>query len=477
MLRTLKAAGLAVTAMVLLGATNPRQPGFVGTANADLNFGGLYDVIDLLMLDFSPQTIVADDATPDVSGGSYFVTSANTGATAITDLDTPRVGQFVMLCGGSNTNSTTIADSGNFALNGALTLSLDVCVILFAQADNDYVEFTRNNAGGWVGTATSDLDMAAYNITGLGAIDTNAGQVTITEAVAAAGLNGVCIGDIVQCDGDRSVNIGFAIDDNNFDETVSIGDASTVTGAAGISIGDAATTVTGIAIGDDASSTSGVAVGDGAVSSGANSHNTAVGSSTSATATAACVAIGNGAGCSATDCVSLGEGSTCTQTQAISIGSDSTTGQPGCIAIGDNSTTSTFTKCVAFGIGATCAANNDFQLGTSTDVLNLKSYGLVSIGRNATITVDGATTFVVASGYATLACTGAETLITATAGSLGSVLVLASTDTECTLQDDDTPEVNEFNLLGTGDDTGAANKHLTFIHDGSAWQQTAESDN
>ena len=35
-------------------------------------------------------TAIADgDATPDVSGGSVFITSSNTGATAITDLDNP----------------------------------------------------------------------------------------------------------------------------------------------------------------------------------------------------------------------------------------------------------------------------------------------------------------------------------------------------------------------------------------------------
>lgn len=91
------------------------------------------------------ETIVADDTTPDVSGASRFVTSANTGATAITDLDNPIVGQVVTICGGSNTNSSTIADSGNFNLSAGMTLSLDDCITLHVQADNDYVELSRVN--------------------------------------------------------------------------------------------------------------------------------------------------------------------------------------------------------------------------------------------------------------------------------------------------------------------------------------------
>jgi len=90
-------------------------------------------------------TIAADDTTPDVSGGNIFVTSANTGATAITDLDNPQVGQIIHIIGGSDTSSSTIADSGNFNLSAAWTASLDDVLILFVQADNDYVEIGRVN--------------------------------------------------------------------------------------------------------------------------------------------------------------------------------------------------------------------------------------------------------------------------------------------------------------------------------------------
>lgn len=90
-------------------------------------------------------TIAADDVTPSVAAADIFLTSANGGATAITDLDDPVVDQVVTICGGSSTNASTIADSGNFNLTGAFTASLDDCIWLWVQADNDYVELGRVN--------------------------------------------------------------------------------------------------------------------------------------------------------------------------------------------------------------------------------------------------------------------------------------------------------------------------------------------
>lgn len=94
---------------------------------------------------FAQKVIVIDpcDTTPDVSGGNIFVTSANGDATAITDLDSPVVGQIIYIIGGSATNSSTIGDAGNFALSAAWTASLDDVLILFIQADNDYIEIGR----------------------------------------------------------------------------------------------------------------------------------------------------------------------------------------------------------------------------------------------------------------------------------------------------------------------------------------------
>jgi hypothetical protein len=112
-------------------------------ANYPLDVNGPARVTDcniLGVMSWDQVTIDPCDTTPDVSGGNVFVTSANGQATAITDLDNPTPGQVIIIMGGSDTNSSTIADSGNFALNGAWTAALDDSIMLLVQADNDYVE-------------------------------------------------------------------------------------------------------------------------------------------------------------------------------------------------------------------------------------------------------------------------------------------------------------------------------------------------
>jgi hypothetical protein len=95
---------------------------------------------------FKMVTIAADDATPDVSGGNVFTTSANTGATAITDLDGAVAGQPIILIGGSATNSSTIADSGVFSLSAAWTASVDETLVLICTGTgpNTFVELSRS---------------------------------------------------------------------------------------------------------------------------------------------------------------------------------------------------------------------------------------------------------------------------------------------------------------------------------------------
>lgn len=90
-------------------------------------------------------TIADGDATPSVLGCTILTTSANTGATEITDLDDPVVGSIVYLVGGSATNSSTITDGGNFNLSAGWTAALDDVLILYVQADNDYLELGRVN--------------------------------------------------------------------------------------------------------------------------------------------------------------------------------------------------------------------------------------------------------------------------------------------------------------------------------------------
>jgi hypothetical protein len=94
---------------------------------------------------FNPANtvILADETTPDVADGVSFVTSANTGATEITDLLNAVVGSTIMLQGGSNTNPSTINDGGNFSLTATMTLSTGSFINLFVRGAHDFVELTR----------------------------------------------------------------------------------------------------------------------------------------------------------------------------------------------------------------------------------------------------------------------------------------------------------------------------------------------
>ena len=138
------ATSAATNGQILIGSTSNNPS--LGTISAGIgvtvtNAPGSITVSSIK----TSNTIAADDTTPSVSAGSVFTTSANIGATAITDLDDPTVGQIVYLIGGSDTNSSTIADSGNFNLSASFTASLDDVLIIYVQADNDYIEIGRVN--------------------------------------------------------------------------------------------------------------------------------------------------------------------------------------------------------------------------------------------------------------------------------------------------------------------------------------------
>lgn len=94
---------------------------------------------------FNPANtvILADETVPDVEDGSFFVTSANTAATAITDLDNASVGSTIILAGGSSTNASTIANTGNFSLTAAMTLTTGAYIQLYVRGAHDFVELSR----------------------------------------------------------------------------------------------------------------------------------------------------------------------------------------------------------------------------------------------------------------------------------------------------------------------------------------------
>jgi hypothetical protein len=87
--------------------------------------------------------IAADDTSPDVADGTEFVTSANTVATAITTLDNASYNTVYTIYGGSATNATTIANSGNFVLTAAMTLGVGVYIKLQKAQNDKFYEIER----------------------------------------------------------------------------------------------------------------------------------------------------------------------------------------------------------------------------------------------------------------------------------------------------------------------------------------------
>jgi hypothetical protein len=91
------------------------------------------------------KTIADNDATPDVSASNVWTYAGSANAVTITDLDNPDVGAIYYIIGNSDTYTVTIGDSGNFNLSAQWVGGLDDVLILFVQADNDYIELGRVN--------------------------------------------------------------------------------------------------------------------------------------------------------------------------------------------------------------------------------------------------------------------------------------------------------------------------------------------
>ena len=105
----------------------------------------LTDITELYRTDASTdaETISADDTTPDVTAGLKHITSANSGATAITDFDNATAKTTLTIYGGSNTNASTIADSGKFNLTASMTLGLGTWIELYVTPELTFVELKR----------------------------------------------------------------------------------------------------------------------------------------------------------------------------------------------------------------------------------------------------------------------------------------------------------------------------------------------
>lgn len=86
----------------------------------------------------------ADATTPSLAGGTVFVTNANTTTTAITNFTDATVGTVYTIYGAGSTNASTIANSGNFVLTAAMTLSDGAWIQLTLADDKKFYEVARN---------------------------------------------------------------------------------------------------------------------------------------------------------------------------------------------------------------------------------------------------------------------------------------------------------------------------------------------
>ncbi len=91
----------------------------------------------------SATAIAADDTSPDVAGNDKFITVVNTVATAITTFDNAVVSKVYTIYGGSSTNASTIANSGNFVLTAAMTLSAGTWITLQKAENGKFYEIAR----------------------------------------------------------------------------------------------------------------------------------------------------------------------------------------------------------------------------------------------------------------------------------------------------------------------------------------------
>lgn len=84
----------------------------------------------------------ADDTSPSLTGGTEFITNANLHATAITTFDNAIENVVYKINGAGTTYASTIANSGNFVLTAAMTLSAGTWIKL-QKAGTKFYEILR----------------------------------------------------------------------------------------------------------------------------------------------------------------------------------------------------------------------------------------------------------------------------------------------------------------------------------------------
>ncbi|KAB8156158.1 hypothetical protein EZY14_002765 [Kordia sp. TARA_039_SRF] len=88
-------------------------------------------------------TVAADATTYDATAGTYFVTNANTGATALANITNAVEGEKYTIKIGSETNGTTVATNTNFTLVGGTFNSVLNSTITFLYNGVKFIETSR----------------------------------------------------------------------------------------------------------------------------------------------------------------------------------------------------------------------------------------------------------------------------------------------------------------------------------------------
>jgi len=114
-------------------------------ASQALLLANLYALQEVFMN--KPVTTLADGATtPDADDNFWFITSSNTGATAITDILNAKAGVAYIIENGNATNDTTIAKSGKFdQLTSAYTPTAvgDYIMVVYDTASSKFFDLER----------------------------------------------------------------------------------------------------------------------------------------------------------------------------------------------------------------------------------------------------------------------------------------------------------------------------------------------
>ena len=131
---------------------------FVGRrfANADALAANNYEW-QQIFINKPCVSLAADAVKPDADNGFWFLTDANTQATAITDIDNAKAGVAYVIECGSATNASTIAKSDKFAdIKSAWTpTAVGDYIMVILNSQGKFLELERQVGG--TRTVNSDL--------------------------------------------------------------------------------------------------------------------------------------------------------------------------------------------------------------------------------------------------------------------------------------------------------------------------------